>query len=74
MITKYHTLSLDELLRHVQDKRGSSPIVEELCTRLEQLDSQVVDAYHEHVDCPVCETTLKILEDNGSFKLTVTKE
>lgn len=46
--TKYHNLTVVELLREVDDVRHYSPIIEELCQRLENIGET----------CPVCEADL----------------
>lgn len=48
-LTKYSQLSNRELLRELNDVRSFSPVVEELCLRLE----------HTGSECPVCEADLE---------------
>ena len=47
-ITKYNGLSNRELLAQLEGVRTYSPVVEELCQRLENVG----------VECPVCEADL----------------
>lgn len=47
-ITKYNNLSNRELLAQLENVRPFSPVVEELCQRLENVG----------VECPVCEADL----------------
>jgi hypothetical protein len=48
MITKYQGLTQRELLNELESVRQYSPIIEELCTRLE----------NHGEECPVCEADL----------------
>ena len=70
MITKYHGLSLEELLRQVQDKRVS-PIIEELCTRLEDYADAEDDSGGVTMSCPVCEVELSLENDGTADYLKV---
>jgi hypothetical protein len=47
-ITKYNHLSNRELLAQVESVRDYSPVIEELCQRLENVGGE----------CPVCEADL----------------
>lgn len=62
-ITKYGNLSDDELLRYVADARQYSPIIEELCQRIENEGDP--EGQQGEVDCPVCEALL-IVNDTGT--------
>lgn len=61
MQTKYSHLTEDELLRLVDHKRTQSPIIDELCNRLDKRSAlsagfpAQVDTGHK---CPVCEAQL----------------
>lgn len=59
--TKYRTLSNDELLCMVGDRIAYSPIITELCSRIEQLPEDDKDdgSGSEAVTmCPVCDASL----------------
>ena len=47
-ITKYNNLSNRELLAQLESVRSHSPVIEELCQRLETTN----------VECPICEADL----------------
>jgi len=53
MITKYHSYNNAELLQLMEDKRDKSPIIEELCQRVEASGLQ----------CPICEADLPVKEE-----------
>ena len=53
MITKYHSYNNAELLQLMEDKRDKSPIIEELCLRIE----------HVGLECPICEADLTVKEE-----------
>ena len=79
MCTKYRHLTDEEFLNICQEKRHQSPIINELCQRLEEFiysDQPVTDEINlelknEH-RCPVCETKIEIefssIDDKISFK------
>lgn len=79
MTTKYRHLTDEEFLNICQEKRHQSPIINELCQRLEEFicsDQPVTDEINlelknEH-RCPVCETKIEIefssIDDKISFK------
>lgn len=50
MLTKYETMPTQDLLRQLEDKREFSPIIDELCNRLEKPYKEI---------CPVCEANLE---------------
>ena len=52
MVTKYSNYSNADLLQLFEDRRQQSPIIEELCQRLEMLG----------IECPVCEADLTKVE------------
>lgn len=61
MITKYHNLSDEDILRMVDKSRQWSPIIEELARRLEDRianpldDTYVVHERNATLECPHCE-------------------
>lgn len=64
------SLTNSELLRVVADKRVHSPVIDELCKRLEQAtaNDDLADAKHD-AECPVCAATLHVAydADNNAF-------
>lgn len=73
-MASYSRLTDDELLRYVDEKRQHSPLIEELCKRLEHKHIVFSDANHR-VECPVCEAALEADYDegNGMFELRIEK-
>jgi len=65
--TAYSNLSISELIKFATPKRDYSPLIDELCTRLEGVDTTSPTV----VACPICETglTLKLDKDWGIRKL-----
>lgn len=74
MATAYRVMTDDELLRYIDEKRQHSPLIEELCKRLETKEMVLKDANHR-VECPVCEAALEADYDegNGMFELRIEK-
>lgn len=75
MAKTYSHLTNDEFLLSIDDKRYQSPVIKELCRRLEQADAETAireDANHR-AECPVCEAGLLVEYDdgNGLFDLKV---
>jgi len=62
MTTKYNHLTNDEMLMSCREAREKSPIINELCRRLEAPDDPSTELYDiEEVHyCPVCEAPLAI--------------
>ena len=62
MITRYSVYTNSELLLVLHDKRSHSPIIEELCQRLEASEAQLLYAEpipnveSQHCKCPICES------------------
>ena len=70
--TKFANYTVDELLRLVDDKRQHSPLIDELCTRLEAGAAVQVDENSNHrVECPVCEAALEADYDAGNSIFTL---
>jgi len=61
-ITHFNGLSTDELLRHVDEARAKSPIIEELCQRLEGglLATEKCINISLDIVCPVCLAELTV--------------
>lgn len=72
--TKYANFSDDELLNEVDAKRQYSPILEELCCRLEKKALDLRDTNHK-VECPVCEASLiaDLDTENNMFEIKTDK-
>ena len=58
--TSYSNHSDQELLQVLIHKREQSPVIEELCQRLESYMPVSQKETNIAVDCPVCEAKLKI--------------
>ncbi len=76
IITKYRNLSNKELLSWLESKRVSSPIIDELCSRIESMPetTNVITNVLAHIECPVCEAKLKILEDENNEIYTLKED
>lgn len=70
-ITQFNGLSTDELLRHVDEARSKSPIIEELCQRLEAGAYPTIVPVTIETACPVCLVELEITYDGESDKSEV---
>lgn len=66
--TPYSNLTTKELISLLQIKRGHSPIIEELCSRLEAKDFTPTNNYSE---CPVCDAKLYVDFDTPNDKFIV---
>ena len=65
----------DELLRLVDDKRYRSPLIDELCTRLEARgDVAVQEDADTRVECPVCAAPLQAGYDTANNMFTIANE
>ncbi len=70
--TKFANYTLDELLDFADDKRPQSPLIDELCTRLEAGAAiQVSEDANSRVTCPVCKATLEAGYDAGNSIFTL---
>lgn len=70
--TLYSNLSNEELLNELDSIRHLSPIIQELCTRLDSYDyadyrdSMKPATINQHGPCPVCRAELTLqISDNG---------
>ena len=65
----------DELLRLVDDKRHRSPLIDELCTRLEARgDVAVQEDANALVECPVCAAPLQAGYDSANNMFTIANQ
>lgn len=69
-------LTNDELIAHLQPRCYKSPVVSELCVRIEQLlllptitEGQAIISFPHNMECPVCEAELFINSDNLEVKI-----
>ena len=65
MITKFGFLTDEEILQLCHTKRQQSPLIEELCQRLEfyleeENDSDDAPSPEDNLFCPVCESKLRL--------------
>lgn len=66
------SLTDDEYVRSLHTKRGQSAIIDELCSRIENLLDCDPEASTNDLTCPVCEANLKITrDDSDKFTLEV---
>jgi hypothetical protein len=70
MITKYAKMPTDEFLQMLTDKRAMSPIIDELCTRLEVEDA-IDKETNMRVSCPACDAPLLVDLDQQNNLFTV---
>jgi hypothetical protein len=75
--TTFTNYTTEELLRLVDDKRTRSPLIDELCTRLEASADEAVDQVKEDTSheapCPICAAELVVAYDVAAnkFKLNL---
>jgi len=70
--TKFANYTLNELLNLIDDKRPHSPLIDELCTRLEAAEKVLVsEDASPRVQCPVCEANLEAGYDAGNSIFTL---
>ena len=73
--TTFSNYTDDELLRLVDDKRHRSPLIDELCTRLEARgDVAVQEDANTRVECPVCAAPLQAGYDTANNIFTIANE
>lgn len=73
--TSYSNHTDQELLQVLSEKRSHSPIIEELCQRLESYMPFSQKETNIATDCPVCEAKLKIdvdVNELDNYELTIT--
>lgn len=73
--TQYTNLSNTELLAKIDSVRHLSPIIQELCKRLEEGDLYSKDT-NDRVECPICQGKLRVdyCGGNDMFKLHIRDE
>ena len=72
-MSKYRTYTNQELLTLIDDKRHQSPLINELCLRLEKNNFNEDTFFPqstpsdpvENVSCPVCEAQITINQPEG---------
>ena len=65
--TQLKHLSNEELLRLLEDKKYHSPIIFELCNRLENIDIDAeLEGVKNRAECPVCQAALLVDLDIGN--------
>lgn len=72
--TSYSNHTDQELLQVLSEKRQHSPIIEELCQRLESYMPVSQKETNISADCPVCEAKLKIdvdVNELGNYQLDI---
>lgn len=73
--TTFTNYTDDELLRLVDDKRYRSPLIDELCTRLEKRGEVAVqEDANCRVECPVCTAPLEAGYDADNNMFTIQNE
>lgn len=70
LLTKYANLTDADLIRQLDEARRHSPVIEELCLRLEVKPPEY-DGYQMQVTCPVCEASLNVKEDSADKILSL---
>lgn len=73
--TAYSNLTNKELLSALHLKRINSPVIEELCSRLEKIPDDKFDYTTDilgYVSCPVCEAQLKLKEETEALYTLLT--
>lgn len=75
MITRFDKLTDEEFLSDLTVSRQYSPVIDELCTRLEKAVLIPSDCNHR-VECPCCEAQLLVDLDinNTMFTVMINKE
>lgn len=61
MSTPYSFYTKEELLDRCADARHQSPLIQELCLRLEELND--VGCFSNKTVCPACEAEITVLAD-----------
>ena len=75
-MSKYRTYTNQELLTLIDDKRYQSPIIDELCTRLEKNNfnddlynpGETCESVLESITCPICEAKITLETDPDETK------
>ena len=74
--TQYRSLTTEEFLSQIEEKRQYSPIIQELCLRLEYKETHGNAQTNPRIECPVCESQLKIAWDseNNLYDVEIDKD
>ena len=65
--SKLGHLTTGELLNLLEDKKHQSPIIFELCNRLEKIDIDAeLEGVNDRAECPVCQASLTVDLDIGN--------
>lgn len=75
--SNYSNYTDNELLQVLSEKRRQSPVIEELCQRLEEYSPAFDREENVKAECPVCEAKLNInvdVSDLGNYELELTAE
>ena len=75
-MSKYRIYSNQELLTLIDDKRYQSPIIDELCMRLEKNNfnddlydpSETCESVLESITCPICEAKITLETNTDETK------
>ncbi len=75
-MSKYRTYTNQELLTLIDDKRHQSPIINELCLRLEKNNfnddlynpGETCESVLESITCPICEAKITLETDPDETK------
>lgn len=73
LITKHGSLSDKEFLTLIQNKLGRSWVIDALVERLENHIDVNVPVYDGKLQCPVCESSLELLIDDGNQMYILTQ-
>jgi len=67
----YRALSNEEMLRIIDSRRMQSPLINDLCRRLEKLEDMFVATNPEDGQCPVCDASLIFSVEEGIVNIQV---
>lgn len=70
LLTKYTNMTNADLVQHLTDVRHASPVINELCTRLEDKPEEY-SGFDFDARCPVCEADLTIAVDYSDKLFTL---
>lgn len=72
---KYSTFTNKELIQVLSESRQYSPVIEELCLRLESyMKHEDIKETNLPAECPICDAQLKIdieVDDDLNYKLSL---
>ena len=64
--TKFSFMSDQEFIHSIEDKKHLSPVIAELCRRLECRSEGNDSKADDRVECPVCEAELRVELDEAN--------